>query len=83
VLAGHGDEGGEQQGGQQGVEAEAPGLLALARARVDARHEEEDVERGEDIEDFEEEVPVVGRGGAPEEVDVAGAEDEGVEGLRD
>lgn len=83
LLIDHGDEGGEDEGAEETVCAEAVGDLALAGAGEGAGHEEEDVERGDDIEDFEDEVPVVILGVPPEEVDVAGAEDEGVEGLGD
>ncbi|KFZ03772.1 hypothetical protein V502_10676 [Pseudogymnoascus sp. VKM F-4520 (FW-2644)] len=83
LLGDHGDEGAEEEGAEERVGAEAIGHLALAGAGEDAGHDEEDVERGDDVEDFEDEVPVVVVGVLPEEVDVAGAEDEGIEGLGD
>lgn len=80
-LGDHGDEGAEEEGAEERVGAEAVGHFALAGACKDAKHEDEDVERGDNVEDFEDEVPEVDLGLSPENVDVAGAEDDGVEGL--
>ncbi|KFY13751.1 hypothetical protein V491_06306, partial [Pseudogymnoascus sp. VKM F-3775] len=67
--------------GEESVGAEPVREFLFARACEYARHEEEDVERGDDVEDLEDEVPVVLARSLEEEVDVAGAKDEGVEAL--
>lgn len=76
----------DDEGSEQAVHAHLPGLLALTGAGVDAGHEEDDVQGRQSVKDLEGEVPrVLGiLGGARgEDVQVAGAEDEGVQGLGD
>jgi hypothetical protein len=53
------------QGSAQTVCAEFPRSFTLACPRVDAQHQEEDVEGGEDVEDLEVEVPVAAAQGVP------------------
>ncbi|KAJ6442577.1 mannosylphosphorylation protein (Mnn4) [Purpureocillium lavendulum] len=64
----------------QDAAAHLPRQLALARPRVDPLHDAEDVKRRQDVEDLEEQVP---HRVLDEDVEVARAEDEGVEALRD
>jgi hypothetical protein len=73
----------EDECSAEAVGAELPGCFALAGAGVDAEHEQQDVEGGEDVEDLEDEVPYRGCWVGEEEVDIAGAEDAGIEGLGD
>ena len=60
--------------------AKLPRQLPLARPGVDPLHDAENVKGGEDVEGLEDDVP---GGVLTEEVEVAGAEDEGVEDLGD
>lgn len=73
----------EDECSAEAVGAELPGCFALAGAGVDAEHEQQDVEGGEDVEDLEDEIPYRGCWVGEEEVDIAGAEDAGIEGLGD
>lgn len=66
------------------IQAKLPRLFPFPRPRVDARHQKDDVQRAKHIEDLEAKVPCmlpVGRRGDLEEVEVAGAEDDGIEDL--
>lgn len=38
---------------EQAIHAKLPGLFALSCARIDARHQEDDVQRGKGVEDLE------------------------------
>lgn len=71
-------EGREDSGSGQAGGAKFPGLLALAGAGVDAQHDKDYVEGGEDVEGFEDGVPE-GVGEVREEIQVAGYEDKAVE----
>lgn len=63
---------GDDDAADEGVYGELPRFFAFAGPRVDAEHEEDDVETGPDVEVFEDEIPVGEGGGNPEEVEVAG-----------
>ena len=74
----------EGEAGAQRVHGQLHSLFALAGARKHAGHDEDDVSGGGDEVDFEAEVPPdvpVGVEAGPEEVDIAGAEDDEVEEL--
>lgn len=73
------------QAAEEAERAEPPCLLPFSRPRVHAHHEEDDVKGRADVEDLEAKVPPLFEGveAGPEEVDIAGYEDEGIEGLGD
>ena len=52
----HDERRGDERAAQRPA-ANLPRLLALARARVDAHHQENDVGRGHDVEGLEDDVP--------------------------
>jgi hypothetical protein len=60
--------------------ANLPSNLTLTRSRVDPLHNSKDVDRRDDVENLEHDVPWYR---LDEEVEVTCAEDEGVEDLRD
>ena len=78
----------------QARKAESPSSISFMRASVDPHHDKYNVEGRRDVEDFEEEVPypekeevlggfaAVREGMGPEEIRIAGEEDDGVEDLR-
>jgi hypothetical protein len=71
----------QDEGAANTISAHFPGGFALAGSGIDAEHERKDVKGGGDVENLEDEVPCRTAGGDEEEVDIAGAEDGGIEGL--
>lgn len=74
------DEGGQDEGATEDDGTNLPGHLTLAGSRVDPLHDSKDINRRYNIEDLEYDVPWQS---LDKKVEVSGAEDEGVEDLRD
>jgi hypothetical protein len=74
------DEGGQDEGAAEDDGTNLPGHLTLAGSRVDPLHDSKDIDRRYNIEDLEYDVPWQS---LDKKVEVPGAEDKGVENLRD
>jgi hypothetical protein len=79
-LKDHHDKGRKDKGATEDDGAHFPGNLTLARAGDHPLHDGQDVEGGKYVEDLEEKIPHVG---LTEDVEVSGAEDDGIEDLGD
>ena len=69
--------------GHQAIHCQLPGVLLLARAGVDVHHEPDNVDAAGNVEDLEHRVPPAPPRRHPEEIEVARAEDQHVEQLRE
>jgi hypothetical protein len=74
------DKGGQDERATEDDGTNLPGHLTLARSRVDPLHDSKDIDRRYNVEDLEYNIPWQS---LDKEVEVSGAEDDGVEDLRD
>lgn len=77
----HHDQRSQHGRSRQTSTTQLPSLFSLARTRVYTQHQEENVERGQNVKDLENKVPHAVDGA--KDVEVASDEDERVQALRD